>query len=164
MTSAEQEQLKDNLRGMIAGRGDGIDLDTQFRWVVERIDQPEPFIRSLPLLLPPDAILYFEGNSIVYEVSAFYELHRARNAVAVTRDTIFPVPDFFHVGFSPEVVARLCELAASRPSHQMFDHVKAYHGETLLFAFHDAFENDLLISDHIPEPVVKEFSRSLSVS
>jgi hypothetical protein len=37
MSSAEREKLKDNLRAMIAGRGDSIDLDTPFRWVVEGV-------------------------------------------------------------------------------------------------------------------------------
>jgi hypothetical protein len=164
MTSAEREQLKDNLRSMIAGLGDGIDLDTPFRWVVGGLDKPESFFRSLPLLLAPDAILYFEGCSVAPAVSAFYESHRARIAMAVVRDTISPVPDVFHVGFSPEVVTRLCELAASRPSKDLFDHVKAYQGKSLLFAFHDAFESDLLISEHIAEPAVAKFSSSLGVS
>jgi hypothetical protein len=110
MTSAEREQLKDNLRSMAAGRGDGIDLDTPFRWVIEGIEQPEKFMRHLPSLLPADAILCFEGGSIARDVSEFYESHRVRNAVAVVRDTIFPVPDFYHVAFSPDVVTRLRSL------------------------------------------------------
>jgi len=164
MTSAERERLMDNLRGMIAGRGDGIDLDTPFRWVIQGVEQPEPFIRTLPLLLPSDAILYFEGGSIAPDVSAFYESHRARNAVAVVRDTIFPVPDIYHVAFSQDVVARLREFAASRSSQELFDHIKAYRGESLLFTFHDAFAGHLLISEHITESVVAEFCRSVSVS
>jgi hypothetical protein len=95
---------------MAAGRGDGIDLDTPFRWVIEGIEQPEKFMRHLPSLLPADAILCFEGGSIARDVSEFYESHRVRNAVAVVRDTIFPVPDFYHVAFSPDVVTRLRSL------------------------------------------------------
>ena len=164
MTNAERDQLKDNLRAMAAGGGDGIDLDTQFRWVVEGIKQPEPFFASLPLLLPAHAILYFEGGSIASDAARFYEGHRAPNAVAVVRDTIFPVPDIYHVTFSLEVATRLRELAASRPSQELFDHIKAYWGESLLFTFHDAFDGYLLISEHIAESVVAEFCRSLGVS
>jgi len=164
MTSAEREQLKDNLRSMAAGRGDGIDLDTSFRWAIEGIEQPEPFMRHLPSLLPADAILYFEGGSIARDVSEFYESHRARNAVAVVRDTIFPVPDIYHVAFSPDVVARLCEFAATRAAQELFDHIKAYRGESLLFTFHDAFDGCLLISEHITEPVVAEFCQRLGAS
>jgi len=164
VTNAEREQLKDDLRGMIAGRGDGIDLDTKFRWVVEGINQPEPFFGSLPMLLPADAILYFEGGSIARDVATFYEAHRANNAVAVVRDTIFPVPDIYHVAFSPEVISRMREFASNRTSLELFDHIKAYRRESLLFTFHDAFDNDMLIGEHITEPVVAEFCRSLSVS
>lgn len=97
MTSTERERLKESLRAMIAGRGDGIDLDTEFRWVVSGICQPDPFFRNLSLLLGSDAILYFEGSSVAPDVAAFYESCRAQNPVAVIRDTVFPVPDSFHV-------------------------------------------------------------------
>lgn len=149
---------------MIAGRGDGIDLDTQFSWAVEGIQKPEPFIRNLPLLLPADSVLYFEGCSIAQDISAFYELHRARNTLAVVCDTISPVPDIYHVAFSPEVVARLCELAAIHPHQELFDHIKAYQGESLLLTFHDAFANYLLISERIAESVVAKFCLSLHAS
>jgi hypothetical protein len=161
MTHAEREKLKENLRTMAARRGDGIDLDTPFRWVVEGILQPEPFFRSLPTLLPSDAILYFEGASIARDVSEFYELHRASNAIAVARDSIHPVPEIYHVAMSQEVLAGLCDYAASKPKEQLFDHIKAYRGESLLFTFHDAFENYLLISEHVTEPAVKEFCNTL---
>lgn len=162
--SAERERLKDNLRDMAAGRGDGIDLDTPFRWVVEGIKQPQPFFASLPSLLPTDAILYFEGGSIASDTARFYERHRAPNAVVVVRDTIFPVPDIYHVTFSQEVATQLREWAAGRPSQELFDHIKAYRGESLLFTFHDAFDGYLLLSEHIAEPLVAEFCRNLGVS
>ena len=164
MTNTEREQFKDNLRSMIAGRGDGIDLDTNSRWVLSGVTQPETFFRNLHLLVPPDTVLYFEGCSIAPDVSRFYELNRARNAVAVVRDTIFPVPACFHVSFSPEVVARVCELVAAKPLNELFDHLKAYRGESLLFAFHDAFSTDLLISEHITESAIPEFSTVLGAT
>lgn len=115
-------------------------------------------------MLPADAILYFEGGAIVPDAVTFYERHRAPNAVAVVRDTIFPVPDIYHVSFSLEVATRLRELAASRPVQELFDHIKAYLEEFLLFTFHDAFDGDLLISEHIAEPVVAKFCLSLGVN
>jgi hypothetical protein len=164
MNGAEREKLKDNLRSMSAGRGDGIELDTEYRWVVSGISHPEPFFRSLFLLLPQDTVLYFEGCSVSSDVSMFYETHRASEAVAVARDSVYPTPECFHVAFSAEVIARLCELVASRPSDDLFDHIKAYRGESLLFDFHDAFNNHFLISDLIPEPAVAEFSSRFAAS
>ena len=164
MTSAEREQFKDNLRGIIAGRHDGIDLDTPLHWAVEGIKNPEPFFAALPALLPADSNLYFEGTAIAPDVAQFYAECRAGNATAVIRDTIFPVPDIFHVSASPKVIARLQGWGMKRPSEELFDHVKAYRGQSLLFTFHDAFDGWLLISDHIGERAVVEFCTNLGVS
>jgi hypothetical protein len=164
MTNAEREQLKDSLRAMAAGRGDGIDIDTPFRWNVEGIDQPEPFFRCLPILLPDDAILYLECDTIPADVSSFYEAHRASKPVAVVRDMIFPVPDTYHVALSQELLNGLNDFAAKRRPEELFNHIKAYRGESLLFSFHDAFAGCLLISEHVAEPVVAEFCSRLGVS
>jgi hypothetical protein len=166
MTNSEREQLTANIREIIAGRDDGIELETEFCWVVSGVIQPVAFFQSLFLLLPPDATLYFEGCTIARDVAAFYEAHEARQVVAVVRDTIFPVSECFHVEVSPEFVTRLGEFAASRPSNELFDHVKAYHGESLLLHFHDAFqrsvsEDDFMISTQVAESAVAEFSRRL---
>ena len=84
--------------------------------------------------------------------------------IAVARDTLYPVPDFYHVTFSQEVVGRLADMTARRPSRECFHHIKAYRGECLLFTFHDAFKGHLLISEHIAEPAVAEFCRILGTS
>ena len=149
---------------MLAGRGDGIDLDTPFHWAVEGLKQPGSFFEHLPALLPLDSILYVEGTHIAPEVAAFYSSHRARNAVDVARDTIWPVPDIYHVSFSSDVSSRLRQFAEDVPVAEMFDHLKAYRGETLLLYFHDAFDNVLRISAHIPEDIVAQFCRALEVS
>jgi len=158
------EEMKVQLQAMLAGRGDGIDLDTPFHWAIEGLKQPAEFFEHLPELLPSDSILYIEGTSIVAEVASFYSLHRARNAVAVVRDTIFPVPDTYHLTFSPDVCAALRQFADRHAVAEMFDHLKAYRGENLLFTFHDAFDGWLLISEHLPDEVVARFCQALGVS
>jgi hypothetical protein len=35
MSSTDREELKEQLRAMVAGRGDGIDLDTPFQSIIE---------------------------------------------------------------------------------------------------------------------------------
>ena len=164
MPSTDIEELKEQLRAMVAGRGDGIDLDTPFQWVIEDLKQPATFFEHLPALLPPDSILYVEGTSIVPEVAAFYSSHHARNAVAVARDTIAPVPDIYHFTFSPDVCAALRRFSERHPVAEMFDHIKAYRGESLLFTFHDAFDGWLLISEHLPDETVARFCQLLGVS
>jgi hypothetical protein len=154
----------EQLRAMIAGRGDGIDLDTPVHWAVEGLKQPAPFFEHLPSLLPSGSILYIEGTNIASDVAALYLAHRAGNAVDVARDTIAPVPDIYHFTFSAEVSARLRQFAGSHSVAELFDHLKAYQGETVLFAFHDAFDGTLRISDHIPEANVAQFCQALGVS
>jgi hypothetical protein len=64
MNTAQREQLKDNLRAMISGANQGIDVNTVFHWVIEGIKQPGPFFTGLTALIPPDSVLYFEGGHI----------------------------------------------------------------------------------------------------
>jgi hypothetical protein len=164
MSATGREELKVQLRAMVAGRGDGIDLDTPFQWVIEDLKQPGAFFENLPRLLPPDSILYVEGTTIAPELAAFYSSHRADNPVDVIRDTIAPVPDIYHFRFSPDVCASLRQFAERHPVAGMFDHIKAYRGESLLFTFHDAFDGWLCISEHVPENFVVEFCHTLGVT
>lgn len=164
MATLSGEELAIQLRAMLAGRGDGIDLDTPFHWVIKDLKQPVPFFEHLPDILPPDSILYAEGTSIAADIAAFYSSHRARNAVDVKRDTIVPVPDVYHFRFSPEVSSAMRMFAANRPIAEMFDHIKAYQGKSLLLTFHDAFDGELRLSDHLSEDSVARFCRTLGAS
>ena len=110
-----REDTIEQLRAMLAGRGDGIELDTPFHSAIEDLKQPVPFFEHLPILLPPDSILYVKGMRIASDVAAFYSAHRARNGVDVARDTIAPAPDIYHFSFSPDVASRLRQFAENRP-------------------------------------------------
>ena len=164
MDAREREGLKEQLRAMAAGRGEGIDLASVDRWVIPGLEAPVPFFQHLNLLLPANSILYFEGTSIHPEVARFYESNRAKHPVAVVRDTIFPIPETFHVSMTETVIDGLVELLGRHARPECFDHVKGYIGETLLFTFHDAFDNNLLVSDLIPENAVKEFTTILGTT
>lgn len=162
MDTAEQKALKEQLQAMIAGRGDGIDLDSQDCWVVQGLKNPVAFFRHLSVLIGEDSILYFEGCDLDPEVAQFYEKNRASNAVCVTRDTIFPIPEIFHVAMTPAVIDGVTELLSRHPVEVCFAHVKAYREERLMFTFHDAFDGSaLLITDHIPEERIRAFSSAL---
>jgi hypothetical protein len=128
--------------------------------------QPVAFFRHVELLIPGDSILYFEGINLAPEVASFYESHRAiKGAVCVVRDTIFPVPDIYHVQMGPGVIGGLLELLGKHSRENCFYHVKAYREERLLFAFHDAFDgSDLLVSDEIPLEQVQAFCEKTGAS
>ena len=152
MTPPEKQTPANEFRAFIAGRGDGIAIDTPQHWVTEHIvrEHATKFFESLSMLLPQDSILYFEGISIAPDVAQLFSAHRAQNAVEVARDTIFPVPDTYHVCFTATVIAGLIELMARHhQQEEMFDHVKAYRGDKLLLSFHDAFSGWFRISQHV---------------
>lgn len=164
MNNQERERLKDEMRAFVAGQADGIGIASEYRWVLTGANSPESFFKNLHLILDSDAVLYFEGCSIASDVSEFYESHKAPNPIAVARDTIFPVPQIFHVSFTPEAVARLCEFVANRPSDELFEHVKAYKGNSLLLAFHDAFSNECVLSGRLAESSVASFATSIGAT
>ena len=159
-----REDLKEQLRVMTAGEGAGIDINTPHHWVVEGLTQPIPFFSQLPNLIPTDANLYFEGTSIVPEVGTFFLANEAQNPVTVIRDTLAPVPEVYHIKFSQSAVAELCKLAEKYAQPELFDHIKAYQGQTLLFAFHDAFSGWLRVSEAIPEQTVAAFCKALGTT
>ena len=166
MTPPERQTPAEELRAFIAGRGEGLVIDTPQYWVTESIrrEQAPNFFQSLSMILPADSILYFEGTCIAPDVAKFYSAHRAQNAVAVARDTISPVPDTYHICFSPAVIAELIELTARHQQEEMFDHIKAYRGERLLFSFHDAFSGWFRVSQDVSREAVEKFAASLGVT
>ena len=116
---------------MAAGRGDGIDLDSPQRWVVEGLRDPVSLFQHLDQLIPGDSILYFEVTNPASEVTQFYEAHPARSgAVCVVRDMIFPVPEVFHVQMQPGMIEGLISLLGRYSQETCFTHVKAYRGDS----------------------------------
>src|SRR5437764_68395 len=105
MDTAQATVLKEQLKAIAAGHGDGIALDTPERWVIEDIRDRTMFFKHLGLLIPADSILYIEGADIASDVAKFYEAHRAVSGAArVMRDMICPVPEIFHLRVGPELI------------------------------------------------------------
>src|SRR5712672_565027 len=112
---------------MAAGRGDGIVLDTAERWVIENVRKPIPFFQHASFLIPEDSILYIEAVNPASEVARFYQSHRAtKGAVCVARDTIFPVPEIFHVQMGPGMIDGLIELLGRHSREKCFVRFKAH--------------------------------------
>jgi hypothetical protein len=162
MKDTDREQLKEQLRGMAASSREGIELDSRERWAVAGARDPVAFFRHLGLLIPAGSILYFEGVHVVPAAASFYEANRAPDAAGTKRETLFPIPDVFHVSVGPNVVAGLLESLGTHPQTSCFLHLKGYHDGKVLFSFHDAFDGcDLLISDRVPEAAVRAFCKEL---
>lgn len=105
--------------------------------------------------------LLFEGLEIGASAKAFYEEFPALYRKNVACDGIDPVPDSYHVAFSPTATERLCQLIASQGMTAVFYHFKGYSEQEIVFTFHDAFEDQLVISINVPEAAVQEFARAL---
>lgn len=165
MEEAERDGLKGQLRAMAAGLGAGIDLDTPQRWAIQGVVDPVSFFRHLDRLIPFGSILYFEGCGIHPELSRFYAANQAPDAVSVARDTIFPIPDTFHVLMASAVLEALIGLLGQYPLEACFNHVKAYRDGRLLFTFHDAFDgSDLLVSGLVSENRIHSFCSAIGAS
>jgi len=131
-------------------------------WQVFGAFKAETFFRALKLVLPDDARLYFEGTSISKDVSAFYSSRSVQPNIIVKRSTLFPKPSIFHLPFDQDVVESLCSLSLSHAEPELFDHFKAYTGNTVLLAMHEfAGDEPIVISESISEAKIKAFSDAI---
>ena len=142
----------------------GIDLDTPSYWLVDRVEYPMLFFKHLSKLLTPSSILYFEGGKISSAAAQLYAAHRAPNAMEVVQEMVVPVPQMYHCMVSDELLKNLGEIAVGRPASDLFNYLKAYREAKLLFAWNDAYDGELRISDHVPENSVERFCQALGVS
>ena len=166
MDIGQREVLKEQLKAMIAGRGDGICLDSADRCSITGVRDSVAFFQNLPLLIPEDSVLCFEGIDVVPAMAVFCEAHRAGDgAVCVARETVYPIPEMFHVQLGLDAIKELAELLGRNAQQRCFLHVKAYRQARLLLHFHDAFDgSDLLASGDIPAERVQLFCDSLGVT
>lgn len=160
---ADFGKLKEEIDAALAGRLEGLDIDTPSHWGIAPVNDPVQFFTGLDAIMPANSILYFEGTNVSPAAQAYYAAHRAKNAVPVARDTIFPVPETFHINYSPEVVAGLLQLFAAHEQSDLCNHIKGYASGALIFVLHDGFGNVLRLSQRVPESAVKTFSDRLSV-
>ncbi|RBP41490.1 hypothetical protein DES53_107323 [Roseimicrobium gellanilyticum] len=161
---SEREELIEGLQDIIEGGGGGLDLDTPAHWAIDGIQEPIAFFRALSILLPPGGVLYMEGTSIAPCVAGFYERHAFAEPVPVVRDGISPIPEVFHVSFTPEVIDGLCDMVRERPLEQLFNHIKAYHNTSLVFTYHDAFVDELRVSGRVAEDTIRDFCAVLGAT
>ena len=142
----------------------GLDLDTGNSWVVEQVGYPVLFFKHLSKLVPAGTVLYFEGGKIAPDVAKLYAAHRTEFVTDVVQETVMPLPQMYHCRMSDELLKSLGEMAAGRPAADLFNYLKGYREAKLLFAWNDAYEGELCISDHVLENSVERFCQALGVS
>ena len=161
-SATDLAELKEQIDAALAGRLEGLEIDTPSHWGIAPVNDPVGFFNGLHAIMPEHSVLYFEGVHVCPEAQAFYAAHRAKNAVAVARDTIFPVPESFHLAYSTDVVAGVLKLLKTHEQFNLFNHIKGYASSALIFTLHDGFGNVLRISQRAPESAVKGFAALLA--
>jgi len=159
---ADLAELKEQIQAAVAGRLEGLDIDTPNHWRVSPVNDPASFFTHLGDIMPENSILFFEGTTISPPAQEFFRANRATQAVPVARDTIFPVPESFHVNYSPAICAGLSRLFQTHEYRNICNHIKGYASSALIFTLHDGFGNPLRISERVTESSVKTFAKSLS--
>ena len=96
--------------------------------------------------------------------ASFYLKHATAHLTAVACDTVFPVPEVYHIDATPDVVIGIADLVSRRPIKELFDHVKGYRHGRVIFTFHDAFKGSFLVANSVPEAKVSAFCEVLQVS
>ena len=63
-----------------------------------------------------------------------------------------------------ETIIRLAELTRSRAYPELAIHFHAYHGQTVLLEWHDAFTQPMLLSGNLSEQKIRIFAERLGMS
>ena len=145
----------------------GISLDTTLPyWELEGKTTFPDLLRSLNSgLLPPNAILYFEGGSpIDKRLVDFFEKRSIQPQVHVAVGTIWPKPHWYHVPAKSDNLLDLAVIAEDCAEPELAIHFHAYAGDTVLLQWHDAFDIPMLLSGKLPESSVKAFAQSLAMT
>jgi len=134
-----------------------------------RLDDPHPyafrlppdgarFLRALPVLLPPTAMLYCEGTTDPH-VARWLERQAIRPAPArIALGTLWPKPDCYHVPLRKELIDELAALVETHGVALPSIHVHAYDDQVVLVQWHDAFLHDpVFVSRSVPADRVEAF-------
>ncbi len=139
----------------------GLRIETPAIWYIEgQYDYPA-VLRSLHILFPSDATLYFEGSFIEDKVLALFQQYPATNIVEVYPGTIAPKPKCFHVQMNSDLIKSLSTLAENLAETEVADHFHVYRNNTMLMTGYDFGSLSLVIADLFPSERVSEFAHSL---
>jgi hypothetical protein len=142
----------------------GIYLDEPDAWEVTPTRDVERFLRALPLLVPEDGTVYFEGTGESHVAEYLREVSIAA-PVEVAKGTIWPRPDCYHVPLTAGSMEALARFLEEQPAGYFCSHCHVYRDRTVLLQWHDAFADDpFLISRRIPRSVVAIFADALGCS
>ena len=155
--------MKKELHKLVTDWDDSLHIKDGAYWQVNGITDPQAFFQHLSKIIPFGTSLHIEGLEIGLTAKSWYEEHPAKYLGKVACDTLSTAPDYYHVAFSQEFANGLCEIIKSQGLARAFYHFKAYSPTEILCQFHDAFENEFVVSNNIDEKAVRRFAASLGL-
>ena len=138
-----------------------LDLELKRHWEIKEIRDSTAFFRLLPVLLPKDAILCFEGISIAKDVKVYLQVNSISPNFELRKGTIWPKSAIFHVPINAAFIEGLASMTENHAEPEICDHLQAYAGEKIVLAWFDAFHDPLWLTMDIPEIKVEEFCNNL---
>lgn len=133
-------------------------IDVSSAWVIvlEPPGSPATFVRALPRLLPPEAMLVLE-NAGRPEVLGALAAHASNERPPIRKGTIFPPDRQTFVPISASAV--VADLLERHPPHHVCWHLHATTKERVLLQWHDAFSDPCLLSERFSREDVESFCR-----
>jgi hypothetical protein len=119
--------------------------------------------RALDGWLPDGSVLYFEDGLHSPEVTAFMRAHAVPERAHLEMGTIWPRPSVYHLPASPEVFARLVDLAENHAAPELAIHLHAYLDDEVLVQGYDILAQELWLSPTLPEQRVRDLAIRLGV-
>lgn len=138
-------------------------LDESQCWKVSGIRAAEEFFRAVPLLVPDATHMFLEGSPDSDIVALLSEApDETSYAAPVGTEWSWPRKNQrFSVRASPELFARLADLASYHAEPEVCDHVHLYRGLEALAQWFDAFTDPLLVSKSVARADVERFASAV---
>lgn len=155
--------MKQQIRELARNWDKYLHLDGREHWRIDGVRDPRAFFAALPIIFPIGSTLMFEGLDIGDRTRALFREKAALSARRVACDTLDPIPEVFHVNFDEDLAERLCEIMETDGVESCCRHFKGYSESQILFTFHGAFEESLVLSINFSEEAVCEFAKRLGL-
>ena len=139
----------------------GLHLREDQPWRIGPTRDFERFLRSLPLLGPQGAIVYFEGTGESH-VSEYLRQVSVPVPVHIAMSTIWPRPDTYHVPLTANAMEEFATFLERQPAGYLCGHCHVHREGSILLEWHDAFASDpMYLSRTISEDIVRQFANAL---
>jgi len=120
-------------------------------------------LSELPPLLPPDSILYFEGDSPPENLQVFLAKASIPEVSHIAFGTIWPRPQTYHVPASIENLSQLAKIMETKSYPELAIHFHIYVAGKVLLEWHDAFTQPMLLCNSLTEEAVQKFSQVIGM-